>query len=97
MADRDNRRWIKVYPRDFSNEYFFVGFDNKEEKNNFMNKVNDEPNSSAYVCRKSKVEKVDEFEEIKNYRGLNGVYTLWGSDIDILRFLNEYNIPKYID
>jgi hypothetical protein len=90
MANRDNRRWIKVYPRNFSNEYFFVGFIDKEEKNNFMDRVNNEVNASAYTCRKSKVEKIDEFEEITNYRGLNGVYTLCGSDIDILEFLDEY-------
>ena len=89
MSDRDNRRWIKVYPRNFSNEYFFVGFMDKQEKNNFMDRVNSEPNASAYTCRKSKVDNIDEFEEMVMYRGLEGVYTLWGSDIDILQFLNE--------
>ena len=87
MSNRDNRRWVKVYPRNFSNQYFFVGFENKEQKENFMDKVNNEQDSSAYSCRKSKVEQIDEFEEVVGYIDLKGVYTIYGTDIDIVEFL----------
>lgn len=88
MSDRDNRRWVKVYPRNFSNECFYIGFVDKQLKNNFMNVVNNEPNSSAYTCRKSKVEQIEEFKEITSYKGLQGIYTLYGSDFNILPYMD---------
>lgn len=83
-TNRDNRKWIKVYPRNFSNEYFFVGFMDNEQKEKFMDKVNNETNSSAYTCRKSKIENVEDYEEINNYKELVGVYTLYGSYNNVL-------------
>jgi hypothetical protein len=88
MSNRDNRRWVKVNPRNFSNEYFYIGFTDSEKKEKFMDAVNNEVNSSAYACRKSKVDQIDEFEEIDNYRGLQGIYTLYGSDFNILPYID---------
>ena len=69
LTTRDNRQWIKVFPRNFNNEYYFIGFENSQEKNNFMDTINDNTNSSAHTCRKSKVENVDcfSFDKEKNY------------------------------
>ena len=66
---KDLKSWIKVFPRNFSNEYYFVAFEDKGQKEKFMNKVNNELNSSAHTCRKSKVENSDcfSFDKEKNY------------------------------
>lgn len=72
--NRDSRKWVKVFPRNFSNEYYFIGFEDSKEKNNFMDAINNEPNSSAHNCRKSKVENSDcfSFDKEKNYWILDG-------------------------
>jgi len=88
MNNRDNRRWVKVCPRNFSNQYFFVGFENKEQTEKFINKVNNEQDSSAYRCRKSKVEQIYEFEEVIGYFDLKGIYTIYGTEIDISDFID---------
>lgn len=91
MSDRDSRRWIKVFPRNFSNQYFFMGFESQQQKEKFIDKVNSEQDSSAYNCRKSKVEQVEEYQEITGYTNLKGVYTIYGTDTDILQFIDYLN------